>query len=219
MALIVADDNALNVAFVDEFLHLFDKVAAEHLDFFNEVLKSHTLPITSAGGKKFPRAGCILLDVRTLILLPVGLLAISCGSDPKPAAPAEAPKKAETPKPRDETRRFPMTNLVDTKLVEKELMGKPFMPGGTVAHYKKGAQEWDLFLAQMPSGTDAALALPDWRKALTDSKLVPSFGGYYGLDNGRPVFVFSKGSWIAGVAGLPEKAADLEARTLAGRIQ
>jgi hypothetical protein len=43
----------------------------------------------------------------------------------------------------------------------------------------------------------------------------PSFGGYYGHDAGRPIFVFTKGAWIAGIAGLPEKAADAEARKLA----
>ncbi len=150
-----------------------------------------------------------------LIVLAVGILS-SCGSDPKPA---ETVKVApEPPKPKDETRRFPIENQVSTEVVTPHLLGKAFMPGGTVAHYKKGAVEYDLFLAKMPSGTEAALALPDWRKALEAAKLVPSFGGYFGKDNGRPVFVFSKGEWIAGVAGLPEKDADVLARTLAGRI-
>jgi hypothetical protein len=112
-----------------------------------------------------------------------------------------------------------MTNLVDTRLVDDHLMDKPFMPGGTIAHYKQGSTEYDMFLAKMPGAADPALILPDWRKALTDAKLVPSFGGYFGKDNGRPVFVFSKGAWIAGIAGLDEKQADLQARTLAGRIE
>jgi len=90
------------------------------------------------------------------------------------------------------------------------------MPGGTLAHYKRGSVEYDMFVARTP---DAALLLPDWSQSLTGSKLVPSFGGYFGEDAGRPVFVFSKGSWIAGVAGLPEKEADAEARLLAARIQ
>ena len=41
-------------------------------------------------------------------------------------------------KPIDDTRRFPTANLVDTKLVDQHLMGKLFMPGGTLANYKKG---------------------------------------------------------------------------------
>ena len=38
------------------------------------------------------------------------------------------------------------------------------------------------------------------------------------LTAGGPVFVFAKGAWIAGVAGLPEKDADLAARTLAAHL-
>jgi hypothetical protein len=135
-----------------------------------------------------------------------------CTSAPEPPKVAVVQK----PKPADESRRFPKTNLVETKVVDSELLGKKFMPGGTIAHYKKGAVEYDLFLAKSES---AALLLPDWQKALTDAKLVPSFGGYFGSDGGRPVFVFSKGNWIAGVAGLGEKDADGEARGLANRIE
>jgi hypothetical protein len=92
------------------------------------------------------------------------------------------------------------------------------MPGGTLAHYKKGKREYEMFVAKLPSATDAAILLPDWRKALVDSKLVPSFGGYFGQDAGRPVFVFTKGAWMAGVVGLAEKDADVEARVLAAHL-
>ena len=165
--------------------------------------------------------GYILQSMRPLPFCVAALAAllVSCGSDPKPATPAaEAPKPVEPAKPLDETRRFSMTNLVDTKVFAKELMGKSFMPGGTVARYKKGKLEYEMFVAKFPSPDAAAITLPDWRKALTDSKLVPSFGGYFGQDNGRPVFVFSKGNWIAGIAGLPEKDADTEARGLASKL-
>lgn len=142
----------------------------------------------------------------------------SCGSEPKTPAPAAAPPKAEVVKPLNQSSRFPKANLVKTEVVDSELMGKGFMPGGTLAHYKKGTTEYQMFVAQFPSATDAAIVLPDWRKALAGAKLIPSFGGYFGSDNGRPVFVFSKGAWIAGIAGLPEKDADLQARTLAGEL-
>jgi hypothetical protein len=107
---------------------------------------------------------------------------------------------------------------VESKVVNKELLGKTFMPGGTLGHYKKGKLEYDVFIAKLPSALDAAILLPDWNKALAGSKLVPSFGGYFGLDAGRPVFVFSKLTWIAGIAGLPEKDADALARTLATQL-
>src|SRR3984957_447338 len=123
--------------------------------------------------------------------------------------------------PTDETRRFPAANLVDTKLVDQHLLGKPFMPGGTLASYKKGKVAYNMFLGKLASPADAAFLLLDWHKALADAHLVPSFGGYFGHDSqdaGRPVFVFAKGAWIAGVVGLPEKDADLQARGLAAHL-
>jgi hypothetical protein len=153
-----------------------------------------------------------------VIALPVIALAIvSCGSEPKPVA-SEAAKKAEPPKPADESFRFATANLVKTEVVDKALLGKTFMPGGTLAHYKKGKREYEMFAAKLASPTDAAILLLDWKKALADAKLIASFGGYFGTDNGKPMFVFSKGDWIAGIAGLPEKEADLESRTLAAHL-
>ena len=111
-----------------------------------------------------------------------------------------------------------MANFVSATVVDKQLLGKPFMPGGTLARYKKGKNEYEMFAAKLPTATDAAVILPDWRKALTDSKPIPSFGGYFGTDANRPVFVFSKGPWIAGIVGLPEKDADLQARALAAKL-
>jgi hypothetical protein len=158
----------------------------------------------------------ILLAMRVLLLF-VAILLMSCGPESKPS-PSEPAKKAEATKPSEESSRFPAANLVGTNVVDKELMGKPFMPGGTLAHYKKGKTEYEMFVAKLPTATDASILLPDWRKALTDSKLLPSFGGYFGKDAGRPVFVFTRDAWIAGIAGLPEKEADLQARKLAAQL-
>src|SRR6266478_1608413 len=150
--------------------------------------------------------------MRAPLLIALALLSTSCGPKPKPVTPVEAPKS------HDESRRFPTANLVDTKVVDKQLLGKTFMPGGTLAHYKKGKLEYDMFVARLPTATDAAVILPDWRTTLSDSKLIPSFGGYFGRDADRPVFVFSKGPWIAGIVGLQEKDADLQARALAAKL-
>jgi hypothetical protein len=153
--------------------------------------------------------------MRTLTVAAIALLLSSCDSKP---VVREVPKVVETPRPTNESRRFPKTNLVGTIVVEKGLLGKSFMPGGTLAQYKKGKTEYEMFLARAVTATDAALILPDWEHAMTDAKFLPSFGGYFGRDAGRPVFVFTKGAWIAGIAGLPEKAADVEARKLAGKL-
>jgi hypothetical protein len=157
--------------------------------------------------------------MRTLVfaVAALGCLMISCSSEPKREVP-ETVTRAPAPKPADETRRFPKANLVNTTVIDTELMGKSFMPGGTLATYRKGKTEYTMFIAKLPSATDAAILLSDWRKVLTDAKLVPSFGGYFGQDGSEPLFVFTKGAWVAGIRGLPQAEADLQARTLAGQL-
>lgn len=146
------------------------------------------------------------------------VLLAGCGSQPpKTAAPAAAEKPAP-PKPPDESGRFPKAGLLKTEVVDDHLLGKSFMPGGTVAHYRRGKSEYDMFVAKLATPTDAAILLLDWKKAMTDAELIASFGGYAGKDAGRPTFVFTEGSWVAGVAGLPQKQADLQGRLLAARL-
>jgi len=155
------------------------------------------------------------------VIVAVGLILSGCGSEPKPATTSgEQSKVVQAPaaKPADESSRFPTASLADTKVVDTHLLGKDFMPGGTVAHYKKGKLEYDMFATKLASPNNAAILLPDWRKALEGAKFVASFGGYYGSDGGRPVFVFTKGAWLAGVVGLPEKDADMHARVLAAAL-
>jgi hypothetical protein len=155
--------------------------------------------------------------MRIPVLAALAVLLASCGSGP-PRTAANPPQKAEAAKPADESRRFPLANRLDTKVIDTQLMGKPFMPGGTLADYKKRKVEYSMFVAKSATPADAAILLLDWSKALEGAHLVPSFGGYFGKDAGRSVFVFTKGAWIAGVAGLPEKEADLQARTLAAHL-
>jgi len=148
--------------------------------------------------------------------LPLALLLAACGPEPKPVSPA--PEKPAAAKPIDETRRFPIANRVDTQVVDTNLLGKSFMPGGTLAHYKRGKIEYSMFVAKAPTAQDAAFLLLDWDKAMPGAKIEPAFGGYFGQDSGQPVFVFAKDTWIAGVAGLAEKDADLAARNLAAHL-
>ena len=154
---------------------------------------------------------------RFLLLATTAVWLAGCGSEPKPAAKTEV-KAEEPPKPTDETRRFPVADRVSTQVVNNHIMNKAFMPGGTVAHYKKGATEYDMFVVHFPTSTDAAIALANWDGALQGAKLVPTFGGYFGSDSGRPVFVFPKDTWVAGVVGLPQAQADPAARVLASRL-
>jgi hypothetical protein len=120
--------------------------------------------------------------------------------------------------PVDESRRLSMTNRTKAEVIPKALLGKSFMPGGTLATYKKGTKEYRVFVTKLKDPTTAAILLLDWKKVLQGAKLVPSFGGYFGMDGGQPVFVFTKGQWMAGTVGLTEKEADAEARVLATRL-
>jgi hypothetical protein len=120
--------------------------------------------------------------------------------------------------PIDESRRLAVANRTKAEVVPKALLGKAFMPGGTLATYKKGAKEYRVFVTKLKDPTTAAILLLDWKKALQGAKLIPSFGGYFGTDGGQPVFVFTKGPWMAGTVGLTEKEADAEARVLATRL-
>ena len=149
------------------------------------------------------------------IVVSVALSLSSCGSEAPKVEMKPAPAAA---KPLDELQRLPKPNLVESHVVDKELLGKPFMPGGTLGHYKKGAHEYDIFVGQLARPNDAAFLLIEWKKALTQAHYLASYGGHFGMDAGRPVFVFTKGRWIAGIAGLAEKDGDAEARVLAAAL-
>ncbi len=153
----------------------------------------------------------------TAALAAVTLCGCGSGTETRPARQAEQAKPADR-KPTDESRRFPEKGRTATEVVDRNLLGKEYMPGGTVVRYRQGKREWEMFVAKTSSAQDAALLLLDWKKDLLGSKLVPSFGGYYGKDGNASVFVFAKGEWVAGVRGLEEQAADAQARLLAARL-
>lgn len=113
---------------------------------------------------------------------------------------------------------MPLENRVSADVVPDHMLGREWLPGGTLGHYKTGSREWDLILVKADSPMTAASWLLDYKKELAGSKLVPSFGGFSGSDKGRPAFVFTKGAWLAAVMGLPETEADAVARPFALRI-
>ena len=114
---------------------------------------------------------------------------------------------------------LPEANQVSKQLVSGHLLGKPFLPGGIIAHYKTDGGEYDMFVAQFPTHTDAAIALANLEGAIQGAKLVRALDGYFGTDAGRPVFVFPMDRWIGGVVGLPQPAAEQAARGLIARFK
>jgi hypothetical protein len=152
-------------------------------------------------------------------LMLLAVLVVLCGcSENKPEAAAPPPKK-QTPPPADQARWFPKKDQVAMELVPDHVLGKAFLPGGNVGKYKAGGKEYEMFLIKTGGNQDAALLVFDLKKELKDSKLIAHFGGYFGQDNGREVFVFAKNAWLVGIVGLGEKQADAVARDFAVRLQ
>lgn len=160
----------------------------------------------------------------SLILAVLAALLAGCQSKPAPeatqapASPAAAKPAPPPVKPSDETRRFPPAHREDVVVVLDHLLGKDFLPGGNLATYKKGGRDYQMFLVKGKDASEPALWLLDLKKGMTDAKLVPGFGGYFGADSGKPLFAFTKNNYLAGVVGLPRKDADAAARELAVRI-
>lgn len=152
-----------------------------------------------------------------LICFVLSLCLLGCGSSTPPPAPKKAAAPA-APRPADQTRRFPATGRGEVSIVESSLFGKPFLPGGNVAKYKSGKREYEMFLIRAASPASAAGLLFDYKSKLAKPKFIAHFGGYFGDDAGTPTFLFSKGSWLAGVRGLPEAEADTVARDFAARL-
>lgn len=137
-----------------------------------------------------------------------------CGSAPAPS-PRPVPPR---PRVADDTHHFPAANRASASVVEDHLLGHAFLPGGNIAHYKKGAREYDLILIRTSSPEAAALLLLDYKKHLQNPKVIAHFGGFAGADSGKPAFLFAKGAWLGGVLGLPQEEADLAAREFAARL-
>ena len=104
------------------------------------------------------------------------------------------------------------------QLAPDHLLGKDFMPGGNLADYKTAAGEYRMFLLKMADPQKAAFLLLDWKSAMPEAKYLAHMGGYYGTDQGQPIYVFAKGPYLAGLVGLSEEKADPEARRFAAKL-
>jgi hypothetical protein len=147
----------------------------------------------------------------------IALTWCGCSSSAPEVKNAPTPVAATEPPP-DQSQHFPQTGLVKMDRIADHLLDKNFMPGGNLATYKRGKLEYQQFLGKMPDADHAAFLLLDWNRQLTGSKYLAHMGGYFGLDGARPVYVFTKGAWIAGIAGLPQEQADAIAREFAARL-
>lgn len=87
-----------------------------------------------------------------------------------------------------------------------------------MADYRTEAGEFQMFLLEAPDVRRAAFMLLDWKNAVPDAQYIAHMGGYYGTTDGKKFYIFAKGAFLAGVLGLPEDKADVEARKFAARL-
>ena len=104
-------------------------------------------------------------------------------------------------------------------VVPDHLLGKDFMPGGNLADYKTADGEFSSsFCSRRGDAQSAAFMLLDWKAVMPDARYLAHMGGYFGEDQGKPLYIFSKGPYLAGIVGLPEARADAEGRRFAARL-
>ena len=127
-------------------------------------------------------------------------------------------KPAAHQPPQDLSTKFPLAGQTRMQLAPDHLLGKDFMPGGNLADYKTAAGEYQMFLLKMADSQKAAFLLLDWKSAMPEAKYLAHMGGYYGTDQGQPIYVFAKGPYLAGLVGLSEEKADPEARRFAAKL-
>ena len=104
------------------------------------------------------------------------------------------------------------------EMVADHLLGKEYLPGGNIAGYSTNVGVYQMFLIKEKDTTKAANLILSWRATHTELQYMPKIGGYYGLDNGTPVYLFSKGLFVAGLVGLDANDADLQARGFAAHL-
>lgn len=150
-----------------------------------------------------------------LAALAVLLVACDIPSD-TPKEPKMDNEPPPVQKPRDETRRFPSQGRIRVEIIDDQMLGKEFLPGGNLAFYERNGKKWRQFLVQAESATAAALLLNDYRAAMAETKYLAHMGGYFGKDGNDDVLVIQKGRWVMGIVGMPEKDADIVARGSAG---
>ncbi|HSW51348.1 MAG TPA: hypothetical protein VLH09_14280 [Bryobacteraceae bacterium] len=108
------------------------------------------------------------------IMVAVTLSLASCGAAPAPP-PAKRTVQVEAPPPREEWHRFPKADMIETKLIETQLMGKRLMPGGTLGRCKQANTEYETFICRPSSADDAKLVLAEWKAVMTNPQLIYSF--------------------------------------------
>lgn len=147
-------------------------------------------------------------------LLGVAVVLAGCGGDA-----AKEEKKAfalpDLPRPIAEDVRFPSKDRVKVEVVEKNLLGLPYLGGGNLADYGK----YKLLTIRCRNATQAGSYIFEIKNQMGTPKFVASYGGYFAASTtAGPLLVFAKGSYIGGIVGLGEEEAIQTGKEFAARI-
>lgn len=148
-------------------------------------------------------------------LLLAALWLSACGSAPAPEKKAAAPPPAPV---KDNTALLLTANRTAAQVVPDHVLGIAAMPGGTVGDYADHGKMYRLFIVETDSPDSAAFLLLDMKAAMTNPAYIAYMGGYFGMREGKGLYVFAKGKFLAGVTGLDRDPADPIARELAARL-
>jgi hypothetical protein len=147
------------------------------------------------------------------------LILAGCGGGARVEEEARKFKMPELPRAIAEDVRFPPAGRQSVTVVERELLGLPYLAGGNVASYDTGKRQYRLILIRCRNAGQAGNYIFDIKNQMEAPKFVASYGGYYAEKTAAgPLFVFAKGSYIGGVAGLSEAAAIETGKEFAARI-
>ena len=144
------------------------------------------------------------------------LLLIACSSAPAPEKKAAAPPPP--PPVRDHTSLLLTDHRTSAQVVPDHVLGIAAMPGGSVGDYVDGSRKYQMFIIETKTAQDAAFLMLDMRGALAHPAYIAYMGGYFGTNAGKPVYVFAKLNYLAGIVGLDREKADPIARELAARL-
>ena len=92
-------------------------------------------------------------------------------------------------------------------------------PPGNVAEYSAGGKTYTLFLINTPGEERATMLAFDIKENLADAVFVADFGGYAGMLDGTPWFVFPRKGFVAGIVGLPQQEAHELGRVFASQLE
>ena len=142
----------------------------------------------------------------------LALTLASCGSAPEKQAIAVAP-----PPVKDHRILLLAEHQTSASLVPDHLLDNKVLPGGTLGEYENAGRKYQLFIIETPDPQKAAFLMLDLKATLQDPAYIAYMGGYFAGGN-KPVYVFAKKQFLAGVVGLPMDTADPIARQLAARL-